>query len=91
MAAISAIAFAIVMLILIFFGEAILNLFGVTISAFRITGDLLFLLMGIDRMRASFSTQISGEPGDNSLISISIVPLTIPILAGHFPDVTISH
>ncbi len=82
MAAISAVAFAVTMIILIFLGQAILNLFGITVSAFRVAGGLLLLLMGIDMMRSNFSAALSNESSNSSLVSTSIVPLTIPILAG---------
>ncbi len=81
MAAISAIAFAVTMITLIFSGEAILNTFGITIAAFRIAGGLLLLLMGLEMMRSNFSAALN-EPSNSSLVSTSIVPLTIPILAG---------
>ena len=82
MAAISAVTFAVATLIFTFLGEAILNLFGITISAFRIAGGLFLLLLGIDMMRSSFSAALSYEPSSASLVSTSIVPLTIPVLAG---------
>jgi len=82
MAAISSVAFAVTMIMFTFLGEAILNLFGITISAFRIAGGLLLLLMGIDMMRSNFSTGDINESSNASLICTSIVPLTIPILAG---------
>jgi multiple antibiotic resistance protein len=82
MAAISSVAFAVTMIMFTFLGEAILNLFGITISAFRIAGGLLLLLMGIDMMRSNFSTGDINESSNASLISTCIVPLTIPILAG---------
>ena len=82
MAAIAALTFAAATLIFTFLGEAILNLFGITISAFRIAGGLFLLLLGIDMMRSSFSPAFSYEQTNASLISTSIVPLTIPILAG---------
>ena len=82
MAAISAVTFAVTMLVFTFLGEAILTLFGITISAFRIAGGLFLLLLGIDMMRSNFSAAVSHKPLNASLISTSIVPLTIPILAG---------
>ena len=82
-AAISAITFALTTLIFTFLGEAILTLFGISISAFRIAGGLFLLLLGIDMMRSSFSATLSSyEPSNASLVSASIVPLTIPVLAG---------
>jgi len=82
MAAISAVAFAVTVITLTFLGKAILNLFGITISAFQIAGGLLLLLMGIEMMRSDFSAALPNESSNSSLVSTSIVPLTIPILAG---------
>ncbi len=82
MAAISAVAFAVTMIVLTFSGQAILNVFGITISAFRVAGGLLLLLMGIDMMRSNVNPALSTGSSDSSLVSSSIVPLTIPILAG---------
>lgn len=81
-AAIAALTFALTMILLTFLGEAILNLFGITISAFRIAGGLFLLLLGIDMMRSNFSADLSYKPSNASLVSTSIVPLTISILAG---------
>lgn len=81
MAAISSAAFGLTLVILVFTGQAILNLFGITIGAFQIAGGLLLLLMGLDMLRSNFSAA-SLSSSNASLVSTSIVPLTIPILAG---------
>ena len=82
-AAVSSIAFLVLSLIVTYFGLEVLRAFGITLSAFRVAGGLLLLLMALDMLRSDASSG-GMELGDlsASALSLGIVPLGIPILAG---------
>lgn len=79
------IAVVIILLVSVFFGEAILHFFGITIDSFRVGGGILVLLMAISMLQARISGAISTdeemrESQDSE--SVAVVPLAIPLLAG---------
>ncbi len=62
-------------------GKLILEVFGITIPAFKITGGILIFYVGFEMLQAKKSKvhqQDDIEPDDG----IAISPLAIPILAG---------
>lgn len=61
-------------------GKAIFQLFGITLSAFRITGGVLVFLIGYHMLNGSASKLHSSESSEKSDISVS--PLAVPLLAG---------
>jgi multiple antibiotic resistance protein len=66
-------------------GPFILELFGVTLSAFKVAGGLLMLLTAIDMLRAqSPPTRSTPEEEREGAAreDISVVPLAMPLLAG---------
>jgi multiple antibiotic resistance protein len=67
-------------------GEAILRVFGVTIADFRLAGGLLVLLIALDMLHGSSSTQHhphQGELGDSGADQdVAVFPLTMPLLVG---------
>lgn len=66
-------------------GTAILQFFGITTYAFRITGGILFFKIGSDMIEAKVSrerTSVSERREAVKQGEIGIVPLGIPILAG---------
>jgi multiple antibiotic resistance protein len=66
-------------------GTWILQFFGITTDAFRITGGLLFLGIGSDMLQAKRSrdtTTSSEEEEAEQRNEIGIIPLGIPTLAG---------
>ncbi len=81
-----AIATGIVVLVVFgLLGTAILQFFGITTYAFRITGGILFFKIGSDMIEAKVSrerTTISERREARSQSEIGIVPLGLPILAG---------
>lgn len=81
---IGALAFGITMWIFIFFGHAILDLFGITIPAFRIAGGILLMMIALSLMQADAPENVAdtNEPHAGSTMAAAIVPLAIPILAG---------
>ncbi len=74
-----------VLIIITWTGIPILNLFGISLPAFEITGGLIILLHGLAMLRSKETptSQTAGELQENiSNESIAIVPLGIPIIAG---------
>ncbi|MBF6058922.1 MULTISPECIES: YchE family NAAT transporter [Thiomicrorhabdus] len=82
---ITVIAVASILLISLFFGEAILDFFGISINSFRVGGGILILLMAISMMHTKGERPIrtkeeTYDPDQND--SIGVVPLAMPLLAG---------
>ncbi len=69
----------------LYLGEDLLNLFGISISSFRVAGGILLLLMGISMLHARISgmiqTEQEAQEGEGKE-SVAVVPLSIPLLAG---------
>ena len=76
---------SIILLTSLFFGQAILNFFGITINSFRVGGGILILLMSISMLQARVSpavhTKEEAREGE-SKESVAVVPISIPLLAG---------
>lgn len=80
-----AVSVPIILLMSLFFGELILNFFGITIASFKTGGGILILLMAIAMMHArpSGATQTDEELHEGeSKESVAVVPLSMPLLAG---------
>lgn len=82
----ASIATALTMIIAIWIGEIILNMFGISISSFRVAGGILLLLMSINMINAETPRQKNTpeEFREAKELSkdIAIVPMAIPLLAG---------
>jgi multiple antibiotic resistance protein len=81
----AAVALCAILCVVLFTGSAILKLFGITISSFRVAGGILILLMSISMMHAKISPTKQNE--EESQVSpdrdsVAVVPLGIPLLAG---------
>ena len=68
-------------------GKLIFELFGITLSAFRIAGGVLVFLIGFHMLQGEQSRihQPSRDDAQNSLsadLDVAITPLAMPILAG---------
>ncbi len=61
-------------------GKAIFHLFGITLSALRITGGFLVFVVGYHMINGVGSTLHSSDRHDESDIAVS--PLAVPLLAG---------
>ncbi|MBE2894326.1 YchE family NAAT transporter [Spirabiliibacterium falconis] len=80
------VAVAVILLISVYIGQLILNLFSISIDAFRIAGGILIVSIAM--------TMINGKLGDqkqnkeekttdlNEYSNIAVVPLAMPIMAG---------
>ena len=74
-----------IMLGALFAGTAILQLFGISLAAFRVAGGLLILTMALEMMRATTSrTRQTPEEATEAAEKpdIAVVPMAIPMLAG---------
>jgi multiple antibiotic resistance protein len=75
-----------IMIVFLFLGERILNLFGVDVDSFALAGALVIFLMGLEMTldRNIFGNSHGGEDEGASGGSAvqSIVPLAFPIIAG---------
>ncbi|MEY4209795.1 MAG: hypothetical protein RLZ92_173 [Pseudomonadota bacterium] len=81
----TAVAVAIILVISIWAGSAVLQFFGITMPAFRIASGLLVLLVAISMFHAKTSgaTHTDQETIEaTQKDDIAIVPLAIPLLAG---------
>lgn len=61
--------------LLLFFGQAIFAVFGITVDAFRIGAGILLLLTAISLMNPKTVAAKEGE-------DISVVPLAMPVIVG---------
>lgn len=66
-------------MILIFFGNSIFNLFGITLDAFRIGAGALLFLSAVGLVNGSTIKQATQSENDSD---IAVVPLAIPITVG---------
>ena len=75
-----------ILLIFAVFGDAILNLFGISLAALRIGGGILLLLIAIDLVFAKpsgASTTTSDETHEaEATTDVSVFPLATPLIAG---------
>lgn len=75
----------IILLLALFFGELLLQFFGITVASFRVGGGILILLMAIAMLHAKTSqVKQTREEESESMVkeSVAIVPLAMPLLAG---------
>ena len=76
---------SIILLVSLFFGELLLQFFGISIASFRVGGGILILLMAISMLHAKTSQiRQTDEEADESIQkeSVAIVPLAMPLMAG---------
>lgn len=81
----AAVSMGVILLIVLFTGEAILRFFGISIDSFRVGGGILILLMAISMLNAKVSNvkQTKEEEIDSAeRDSVAVVPLATPLLAG---------
>jgi multiple antibiotic resistance protein len=74
-----------ILLVSLYFGEYILEFFGISVHSFRVGSGILILLMAISMLHAKISpiSQTREEAVESrDKDSVAIVPLSIPLLAG---------
>jgi len=84
-AAKTATAVAVILIVSVWVGESLLHFFGIGVPAFRIAGGLLVLLIAIAMFHAKTSPARHTDEEDaeaESKEDIAVVPLAIPLLAG---------
>ncbi len=82
---IAAVSMGVILLVVLFSGEAILRFFGISVDSFQVGGGILILLMAISMLNAKMSNvkQTKEEELDSSeRESVAVVPLGTPLLAG---------
>lgn len=78
-----AIAAAITLLVVIWAGGFILNIFGINVSEIRVAGGLIVLLIGLNMLFDKHDHRsVKNEPDSQNEESIAVVPLAIPLVAG---------
>jgi len=81
----AALAMGLILMAVLFSGEAILRFFGITVGSFRVGGGILILLMALSMLHAKMSNvkQTAEEELDSAeRDSVAVVPLATPLLAG---------
>lgn len=81
----TAVTTALVLLVSLAIGEAILAFFGITIASFRVGGGILIMLIAFSMLHAQTSPiRHTEEEAIDSLErdTVAVVPLGIPLLAG---------
>jgi len=81
-AMVAVVTFAITLIIFTYFGQAILNIFGISLAAFRIAGGILLLLTALDMLRSNDGAQSVEDATESKSAMIGIVPIAIPLLSG---------
>ena len=80
-----AIGVSVILLVVLFFGDLVLSMFGISIDSFQVGGGILVLLMAIAMLQAHTSDiKQTDEEASESFVktSVAIVPLAMPLLAG---------
>ena len=74
---------AIILLTSLFLGDAILQLFGISIDSFRIAGGILVVTMSMISGKLGEDKQNKQEKSETAIReSIGVVPLALPLMAG---------
>lgn len=84
-AIITCISVAIVLLIAVWSGDYILQIFGISLPAFQVAGGIIITLIGLSMLQSKQSAVMHTKEEHESAkasTSIAVVPLTIPIVAG---------
>jgi multiple antibiotic resistance protein len=81
----AAVSMGIILMVVLFSGEAILRFFGISVGSFRVGGGILILLMAISMLHAKMSRVRQTEEEERDSVerdSVAVVPLGTPLLAG---------
>lgn len=74
----------VILVIFALLGALILQLFGITLAAFRIGGGILLFMIGLDMVFAKVSRakMTATEKYEGDADDVSVMPLAIPMIAG---------
>lgn len=81
----ASLSMGLILVAVVFSGDAILRFFGITVGSFRVGGGILILLMAISMLHAKMSKVKQTEEEERDSIdrdSVAVVPLGTPLLAG---------
>jgi len=83
-AAQSAIAVAVILVLVTWTGSFLLDIFSISVPAFETAGGLIILLLGLAMLHSQPSTMHhpAGDEESEQKQSVAIVPLAMPIVAG---------
>lgn len=84
-ALVAGIAILIILILVTWSGDLILDAFGIDIASFETAGGLIIALMGISMLHAKTSPIHHGEQDQvdaESKTNVAVVPIAIPIVAG---------
>lgn len=80
-----ALAIAIIMVVVIWIGDQLLDLLGITIASFRCAGGVILFLVGLSMLQSKESP-LNYTPADDAAAeqrnSVAVVPLALPIIIG---------
>ena len=85
MARLACLVAAVVLIFFVIVGEGLFKLLGITMSAFKIAGSIVLLLIAMDMLRAQRSPVVETSEEKAAGVQkedIAITPLAIPMLAG---------
>ncbi|WOT03657.1 YchE family NAAT transporter [Shewanella youngdeokensis] len=78
-------AVVVILLVTIFAGQHILNLFNISLSAFRIAGGSLIALIAMSMLQGKLGEVKRNKEEDreaSGMESVAVVPLALPLMAG---------
>lgn len=78
----AAVATAAILLVFAFFGETILETFGITIAAFKILGGLVILLMALEMLGLMGDPSVDHGGSGDSPVAVGVFPMAVPLFAG---------
>ncbi|QCI22715.1 YchE family NAAT transporter [Buchnera aphidicola] len=76
---------SLILLISLFFGADILNIFGISVNSFRIAGGILIITIAFSMISGRFikkTKTTKDKKEENKIDNISVVPLAMPLIAG---------
>ena len=75
----------VVLMAALYVGQQVLFFFGISISAFRVSGGILLMIMSLSMLQGKISETVRNREEkieEESREAIAVVPLSIPLLAG---------
>jgi multiple antibiotic resistance protein len=81
----TSLAVAVILIVTVMAGDAILRFFNISVDAFRVAGGILLLIMAFNMLEARLGRTKRTPEEDREAIdsdSVAVVPLALPLLAG---------